>query len=281
MTQIILPREYDPDFAHPGVKPKSHSVLNQRGRDNNVIEFWHVPEASGLATKGILGTNAVASGTAIVNPEGLVSTAAAVNFFDIGTNTFNNMMSGATSTRISMGFRFQTISGSDIDHNTLVSFYITGSSNSVLIRLNTTGTIQGGGRSQAGDSFQSVTSSRTIVIDRDYQMTCLLDYIGDSIIVLIDGEIWASGSVTFGSNTLATGTATATDGFNGSTDNDRRSDLITRYAIFQKNTIIPEIYPDPYQFLSSASPTPYFFPAAESLTGPIYGPLGGPLTGVL
>ena len=147
------------------------------------------------------------------------------------------------------------------DLNTLIGCYINGNSNSILIKLNNTGTIQVGGRSQSADSFQSITSTKTITVGTKYHLDARYDYAGDNITLFVNGAEWINGSVSFGSSTYIGGTPTRDDALAGDYNILRKYDGYIHYVVWQKNTINPpDIYKYPYQFIKPSVPLFYFTP---------------------
>ncbi len=284
MPHLALPRHFHPDFAYKRVKPRGPVVFT--GHGHNIIGYFPVLEGNNNnISRDILSKVELTGNTAseLIHPEkGLVTAGGTGDRWNLPQSYFNDLAEGATSTRISFGFRFLSIDGADADHNTLISFDIqgTGSRNAILIRALTDSTLDVGGRSQGADAFQAGTSTLTVSVGVNYHAECLLDYANDTVKTSINGVEWINASVAFGSDIYVGGTPDSIDAVGGSSNSDRLCDANIFYVIIQKNVTGPEIQNDPYQFLSPASPLSYFFPTntpTGGIYGPLYGPLGGPV----
>jgi hypothetical protein len=113
-----------------------------------------------------------------------------------------------------------------------------------------------GGRSEAADSFRSITAS--LSINRYMMLTCVLNVAGDEILIYHDGSLLASGAAAFSASTVST--AAGTDQFIGrSTAGSRYKGLIDEVRLFNSVLTAGQVS-DLYDLTSADLPSASFPP---------------------
>ena len=136
---------------------------------------------------------------------------------DLGTNTLGPLAEGASGITMVVTACPQNVEAGSIPM--LFSETIGVASNGFNMRLDQidsdTYNLRVGGRSQAGDAYQSHQSTAVYNYGEEHHFVGVLDYANDMVHLYVDGVLEGSTAATFGSTTYNQGSPTRTDAIGG------------------------------------------------------------------
>ena len=271
MAFLLLPDSFKTDYGLPNVKPTTPAAVSNSNLPEGMISFYLLNEYAGEARSLPPTSPAQITGEWLAGAGVLSTNAVAGDYVVLPNDYWNNNLDGAPAACFFARIRVDNID-STTDFNTILAANIT-TTNAVLCRINSSGTIQVGGRSRVVDGFQSGTSTNTVTAGQVYDLVICLDYQNDRVILYVDGEEWVNNAVSFGSVDYEAGTSTNDTGVGGQNSSDRRSDFMIFHFGFYRRLLTQveaiQLHNDPYQLVRPAIPMPFNVPAAVNVTGTI------------
>lgn len=126
----------------------------------------------------------------------------------LGTNQINNALTGASGISFGVWINPTTLrSGADSNRNVIIDFPNNDSFSFLNVYLRENGKVRIGGRSRKEDSFLDYVSASAIVTANKWQyLAGVLDFAGKEIHLYLDGNLVASVTRSFSSNSYVAGT---------------------------------------------------------------------------
>jgi hypothetical protein len=190
--------------------------------------YWKFDDGTGTTAKnsGIIGTNNNGTLTNFASPPSATSgwqtedqciSGKCLRFdgtddsITAGTNILGPKLNGSSSITLSAWLKPTAYPGAGARRRVINILMNSGASTGALLGLNdTTGSIEVGGRSQSGDSFQSTTFAYPS-LNQWHHVIGVLDFANNQIKIYLDGQLVKTTTVTFGSTTYVNNTPTSAD----------------------------------------------------------------------
>lgn len=130
------------------------------------------------------------------------------NLMNIGADVVGPLINGAASVSFHCFGTFDSFDTGTND-NAVYHSALGSSLSNILVMISGGSVLRIGGRSEAGDSFQSADSTTTITTGSLWSLGAVLNFAGDKIRIYVNGTQEADTTVTFGGSTYTHTTASA------------------------------------------------------------------------
>ncbi|MDH7507735.1 MAG: LamG domain-containing protein, partial [Candidatus Thermoplasmatota archaeon] len=235
----------------PDNKEIETKFVNGNADMSGNVLLMHMNELSGtIVDSSGTGNNGTASGVTygVVGKIGSALSFDGVNdYVSMGVNALAPDLAGCSGVTISAWINPSSLDNGSTNRDNIADILINSSgtthSSAAYLTLRYGGNIWFGGRSQPGETFQSVETIQTVNVGAWQHVVGVLDFPNDKIYIYYNGVKVGQGNVSFGQDNLVVGTPTSNDviGANPTLNTHFFAGKIDEFAVWNRSLSEDEI----------------------------------------